>query len=123
MNNQFEGTRFRHILGKKIKKLRTKTGKTQVELATELGFTSTGAISQVENGLKGLKVESIVKAAEVLGVHPIVLITPYELGEEEIEISSELFMLFEKHKRSPEQFWANLQEVRKLLLRLKHESS
>ena len=101
MSDQFEDRRFRHILGKKIRKLRTTSGKTQVELAKELGFTSTGAISQIENGLKGLKVESIVKAAEVFGVHPFVLMTPYDLGQEEAEIVSKLFLLLEKHRRQP----------------------
>lgn len=122
MNDQFEDKRFRHILGSKIRKLRTISGKTQVELAKELGFTSTGAISQVENGLKGLKVESIVKAAEVLGVHPIVLMTPYELGEEEIEIASELFLLFEKYRRKPSMVRPGVKEVLNLLRRLKLDS-
>ena len=115
MSNQFEDERFRHILGKKIRKLRTISGKTQVELAKELGFTSTGAISQIENGLKGLKVESIVKAAEVFGVHPIVLMTPYELGKEEAEIVSKLFLLLEKHRKQPDAVSPCLQEVLKLL--------
>ena len=77
MSNQFEGVRFRHILGNKIRILRTMSGKTQVELGKELGFSSSGAISQIENGLKGLKVESIIRAAEVFGVHPFVLLAPY----------------------------------------------
>ena len=118
MSNQFEGERFRHILGKKIRKLRTISGKTQVELGKELGFTSTGSISQIENGLKGLKVESIVKAAEVFGVHPIVLMTPYELGKEETEIVSKLFLLLEKHRRQPSSARPYVQEVLKILRRV-----
>ena len=123
MSNQFEGVRFRHILGNKIRKLRTMSGKTQVELAKELGFTSTGAISQIENGLKGLKVESIMKAAEVFGVHPFVLLTPYDLGEEETEIVSKLFMLLEKHRRQPSLVRPCVQEVLKLLRRMALDSN
>lgn len=54
MSNQFEGERLRRIFGKKIKQLRRIRGTTQVELAKELGFTSTGTISQVKNGIRGL---------------------------------------------------------------------
>jgi transcriptional regulator with XRE-family HTH domain len=115
MGKQFKGKRFRHILGNKIRKLRTMSGKTQVELATELGFTSTGAISQVENGLKGLKVESIVKAAEVLGVHPIVLLTPNDLDKGDIEMISAMFKLIEKRSEQPDQVCLRIEKIRKIL--------
>lgn len=79
MENRFDVKEFRMILGRKIRMLRESKGITQMEWAKELGFTSRGTISQVENGLKGHKVESIMRAAIALEVHPIVLMTPYLL--------------------------------------------
>jgi transcriptional regulator with XRE-family HTH domain len=115
MSDQFEGKRFRQILGNKIGKLRTMSGKTQVELAKELGFTSTGAISQVENGLRGLTVESIMKAAKVLDVHPIVLLMPREMDKDDIEIISAMFELFEKRSDRPDLVCPRIEAIRKLL--------
>jgi transcriptional regulator with XRE-family HTH domain len=98
------------------------SGKTQVELGKELGFSSSGAISQIENGLKGLKVESIIRAAEVFGVHPFVLLAPYNLSQEETEIVSKLFLLLEKHRRQPSLVRPYVQEVLKLLRRMALDS-
>jgi transcriptional regulator with XRE-family HTH domain len=117
MGKQFKRKRFKHILGNKIRKLRTVSGITQVELAKKLGFTSTGAISQIENGLKGMKVESIIRAAEVFGVHPFILLTPYDLGQEETEIITKLFMLLEKHRRQPNMVRSYVQQLLMLLRR------
>jgi transcriptional regulator with XRE-family HTH domain len=115
MSDQFKGKRFRQILGNKIQKLRTMRGKTQVELAKELGFTSTGTISQVENGLRGLTVESIMKAARVLDVHPIVLLMPDDMGKDDIEMIAAMFELFEKRSERPDLMCPRIEDIRKIL--------
>jgi len=115
MNNPFENEQFRQILGKKIRVLRKMRDMSQIELAKELGFTSTGAISQVENGFKGMKMESIFKAAKALGVHPIVLMTPYDMKKEDIEIASALFKFFEKRSVLPRQVRTSIEAVGILL--------
>jgi transcriptional regulator with XRE-family HTH domain len=116
MENQFDVKEFRMILGRKIRMLRKSKGITQMELAKELGFSSSGTISQVENGLKGLKVESIMKAAIALEVHPIVLMTPYEMKQDDIERVSALFKLFEKRSKQPNIFSRYIQKIRNILL-------
>jgi transcriptional regulator with XRE-family HTH domain len=115
MSDQHEGKRFRQILGNKIRKLRTMSGKTQIELAKELGFTSSGAISQVENGLRGLTVESIMKAAKALSVHPIVLLMPDDLNKNDIEKISAMFKLFEKRSERPDLISRLIEEIQKIL--------
>jgi len=115
MSNQHDNKRFRKILGSKIRKLRLQSGKTQVELAKELGFTSTGAISQVENGLRGLTIDPIIRAAKALGVHPIVLLMPDAMDKDEIEIISAMFELFEKRSERPTLVRTRIEAIRKLL--------
>jgi len=115
MDYQFEGKRFRQVLGRKIKNLRKIKKKAQVELAKELSFTSTGAISQVENGIRGSKVESTMKAAKGLGVHPIVLLMPGDIDKGEIEIISATFELFEKRGDRPDLVRPLIEEIRKIL--------
>jgi transcriptional regulator with XRE-family HTH domain len=113
MSDQFEDNLFRQILGNKIRKIRTMSGKTQVELAKELGFTSTGTISQVENGLRGLTVESIMKAAIALDVHPIVLLMPNDLDKNDIKLLSAMFKLLEKRSERPDLINPLIEEIQK----------
>lgn len=91
--------RFRRMRGRKNKALSTARGITRGGLARALGFTSTGAISQVENGLRGLTFESIMNVAKVLDVHPSVLLTPDEMDKDDIEMITEMLRLFEKRKK------------------------
>lgn len=57
-------------LGNRIKELRLARGLSQAELAVRAGVTG-GAVSQWENGVaKSLKGESLVRAAQALGVAP-----------------------------------------------------
>jgi transcriptional regulator with XRE-family HTH domain len=100
------------MLGRKIKALRTAKGITQVELAKALGFTSSGAISQVEAGHRGLSLESILMAAKALDVHPGVLTAPDEMDRDDMELVSATFRLFEKRKVCP-----HIEEIRKILRR------
>jgi len=114
---QSDGERFRQMLGKKIKTLRTARGITQVELARALGFTSTGAISQVENGLRGLMLESIINAAKVLDVHPVFLMDPDDIESDNCELISAMLRLFEKRRQEPELADRVIEELRAVLLK------
>jgi|OpeIllAssembly_1097287.scaffolds.fasta_scaffold102065_2 transcriptional regulator with XRE-family HTH domain len=114
---QSDGERFRQMLGKKIKTLRTARGITQVELARALGFTSTGAISQVENGLRGLMFESIINAAKVLDVHPVFLMDPDDIESDNCELISAMLRLFEKRRQEPELADRVIEELRAVLLK------
>ena len=69
---------FRVIIGKRIRGLRIDHEMTQMDLADRLGMTSTGAISQIESGKKGMKLEMIIKAARVFGIQPSDLIDGLE---------------------------------------------
>jgi len=114
---QSDGERFRQMLGKKIKTLRTARGITQVELARALGFTSTGAISRVENGLRGLMFESIINAAKVLDVHPVFLMDPDDIESDNCELISAMLRLFEKRRQEPELADRVIEELRAVLLK------
>ena len=114
---QSDGKRFRQMLGKKIKTLRTARGITQVELARALGFTSTGAISRVENGLRGLMFESIINAAKVLDVHPVFLMDPDDIESDDCELISAMLRLFEKRRQEPELADRVIEELRAVLLK------
>jgi transcriptional regulator with XRE-family HTH domain len=92
-----------------------------VELARALGFTSTGAISRVENGLRGLMFELIINAAKVLEVHPAVLLTPNVMNTDDMKTISEMFRLFEKYQESPDQVSFRIEEIRKVLRRTNYD--
>ena len=77
---------FKKTLGKKIRTLRELTRTTQMDLAKSLGMTSTGAISQVESGSKGMTVENIHGAAKFFGVHPAVLFSPIDMDKTDLAI-------------------------------------
>lgn len=77
---------YKSILGKKIRQLRGLTGTTQMDLAHHLGFSSTGAISQVESGSKGLTIENIHRTAEFFGVHSAALFSPVEMTDDDLTI-------------------------------------
>lgn len=65
----------RKTIGKNIKQLRKNKGMQQHELATLLDFASSGHVSLIENGQRGLPNDKILKIAEIFNVHPSVLFT------------------------------------------------
>ena len=77
---------FKKILGKKIRTLRELTETTQMDLAAAIGMTSTGAISQVEAGSKGMTVEKIKKTAVFFGVHPATLFSDVEMDASDLKM-------------------------------------
>jgi transcriptional regulator with XRE-family HTH domain len=96
-----EVTKLRKIIGKKIKLLRKDVKKiSQVELGKALGYTSSGTISQIETGERGLQLASMMKVAKFFNVHPAVLISPIEITDHnDIIILSKVINLIEiKHE-------------------------
>jgi transcriptional regulator with XRE-family HTH domain len=112
-----DGDLFRRMLGGKIKALRTGKGITQMELARALGFTSTGAISQVESGQRGLTFESIVNAAKVLGVHAVFLMTPDYIELADFELVAAMLKLCAMRREQPELVDPAIEEMRTLLVK------
>jgi transcriptional regulator with XRE-family HTH domain len=101
MDSTSEVEELRKIIGKKIKLLRTENKVSQVELGKKLGFSSSGTISQIENGMRGLKLASIMKAAKIFDVHPAVLISPVSIEDyNDFKLLSKVIRLIElKHER------------------------
>ncbi len=103
MDDSLENKALRKLIGQKVKKLRKRRHLTQVELGMALSMSSSGAISQVENGDKGLKLAKLIRAAEILGVHPAVLISPVDSEDpEDLVVLSKVFELIEKKQHHPE---------------------
>jgi len=73
MTDEKKSTRF--TIGQNIKKLRDNAGMKQHELASLLELSSSGHISLIENGDRGLPNDKIMKVAEIFKVHPSVLFT------------------------------------------------
>jgi transcriptional regulator with XRE-family HTH domain len=98
-----EVEKLRILIGKKISILREQKKLSQVELGRKLGFTSSGTISQVENGTRGLKLASIIKAARFFGVHPAVLISPIAIENyTDIKLLSKVVYLIDLKNEQPE---------------------
>jgi transcriptional regulator with XRE-family HTH domain len=115
MDQIMSGEVFRAVLGKKIKILRKLKPINQVELAKELGYKSTGTISLIENGIKGMKVSSILKVAKFFDIHPAVLLSPLEMEEEDLKMFSDLMKLMERRKKEPDKIRPYFEAIRKLL--------
>ena len=91
---------YNTIVGNKIRLLREIKGKSQMDLAYELGYNSTGAISQIETGAKGMGKEKIIKAAGILGIHPAILMSAKEFNKKHLKLFSDLTILIEKSPES-----------------------
>ena len=88
------------ILGNKVKILRKQIGMTQNELAKHLGLRSSGIISQVENGERGLKRENILKCAEFFGIDECYLFSENNYSEKELRAMIGLKKLIENAGKS-----------------------
>ena len=115
MDPIISGEAFKTVLGKKIKMLRELKQIGQVELARALGYKSTGTISLIENGKKGMKVSSILKASTFFKIHPAVLLSPLEVDKEDLEMFSDLMKLMERRKKEPDKTRPYFEAIRKLL--------
>jgi len=106
---------MRRIMGQKIKILREMNEVTQVELAKILGYSSTGTISLIENGIKGMKNVAVIKAAEFFRVHPVVLFSPTDLDKDELKILSAVMNLFEENRQNPIKMKPYIDILKKIL--------
>lgn len=81
---------FKRIVGERIRLLREMNGLTQTELAHRLGYKGPQQLNNIEHGTRGMSKERIYKCAEILGVHPAVLLSNKEMGIEELEAHVDL---------------------------------
>jgi transcriptional regulator with XRE-family HTH domain len=106
---------LRNIVGKKLRLLREMRGVTQVELATAIGMSSTGAISQVENGSKGMKLTSLLKAAGFLDVSPMFLLSPEEYDPVDLQLLSGVERIIRRRRKNPKSVAPHIEALLKLL--------
>lgn len=99
---------FDEIFGYNLKLLREKAGMKQTDLAKNSGITQS-AVSQVENGIKGMSLETVHKAAEALGVHPVALLSDRRYTESEAEIIIQFFHLL--HHGQDSRFYTAIQGI------------
>jgi transcriptional regulator with XRE-family HTH domain len=81
-----ERSQFKRLLGEKIFILRTKRGLTQMQLAAALGYNSTGMVSQIEKGFRGMASDKVVQAAKILRVNPAFLFSNQNMSRNSIEM-------------------------------------
>ncbi|MFH1981374.1 MAG: helix-turn-helix transcriptional regulator [Pseudomonadota bacterium] len=74
------------LLGKKIKQLRNITNTTQVDLMKAVGYTSTGMVSQIESGERGMTLEKITLAAKFFGVPESFLMNTQEYSDDDLAL-------------------------------------
>jgi len=104
MDSRSEVKELRKMIGNKIRLLREEKEYTQVKLGEALGYTSTGTISQIENGARGLPLPSMMRLAKILGVHPAVLISPVEAADaDDLIILSKVIYLIEMKRERPKE--------------------
>jgi transcriptional regulator with XRE-family HTH domain len=106
---------IRVSIGKKIRALREMNEMTQMQLASAIGMTSTGAISQIENGEKGIKLHAILRAADVLGVHPVVLLSVEDLDKNELKLMVDMMAFLKKKHRNPRTLKPHFDAIKKLI--------
>ena len=92
------------LIGRNVKRLRKQAGLTQQELAEELGYSNSGPISQIELGKRPISKKSILKLADLLGVHIAEIMTfdsdSFDEDEEITSLKSD-FNLILKSKTKP----------------------
>jgi transcriptional regulator with XRE-family HTH domain len=115
MSKKFDTDAIRRVIGKKIRILRELKEMTQVELGNAIGMSSSGAISQIENGEKGIKLHAIIRAADVLGVHPMVLLGTDDLEKDELVVMVSMLAFLKKKRRDPGALGPHFAVIKKLL--------
>jgi len=76
----------KEIMGGKLRDLRKIHGMTQIELMDALGYTSTGMISQIETGQRGMDHERLYKAAKIFKVDLSVLLNEKEMSFKDLQL-------------------------------------
>lgn len=78
------------MIGKRLRYLREYRGMTQEELGRHLGYTSSGTVSLIEAGERGMSKRRIIDTARKLDVHPYILQTPDEIPHDKLILISEI---------------------------------
>ncbi|MHC5214858.1 MAG: helix-turn-helix domain-containing protein [Planctomycetota bacterium] len=81
-----KGQEFKKLFGQKIQILRKKCNLTQMQLAAALGYNSTGMVSQIEKGVKGMASDKVVQVAKILKVNPAFLFSNESMSRDSIEM-------------------------------------
>jgi transcriptional regulator with XRE-family HTH domain len=115
MGKNLDKKAIRVSIGKKIRTLREMKEMTQMQLATAIGMTSTGAISQIENGEKGIKLHAILRAADVLGVHPVVLLSVEDMDKDELSLMVDMMSFLKKKHRNPKALKPHFDAIKRLI--------
>jgi len=89
---------LKKILGQNLKKLRKRAGISQVEFGGKLGLRSSGSISLIENGTRGLTLENLFRASQVLKVPLIALIAPGVISDEQVDVYKDITTIFSEPK-------------------------
>lgn len=88
-------------IGSRIRLFREMRGMTQIELAKRLGYNSTGALSLIESGERGLNKVKLNQAASVLGTFQEVFTTETPLTQDQL-IDMDKFLHIIKDKKHPQ---------------------
>jgi transcriptional regulator with XRE-family HTH domain len=104
----------RESIGKKIRTFRKLRDVSQVELAKQLGYTSTGTLSQVETGIRGMDIDKLPTLARILDVPLAVLVSDIDMTEDEVRLLLKLIDLI-KNKNKSSEMKRFYHEVRKVL--------
>lgn len=104
-----EDKEFMELIGANIAKYRRACHMTQDELAEALDI-STPFISKVERGLKKLKLKSLVKAAEILGVSCDALLKP-DINVTPIERIQYIL------ENKPDSYWKHIEDTARSLVK------
>ena len=115
MGKKLRSEDMRKIMGKKIRILREMNDVTQMELAKVLGYASTGTISLVENGIKGMKNVVVIKAAEFFRIPASVLFSPTDMEQDELEIYAAVMNLMDEYRKNPKRMKPYLEILKRIL--------
>jgi transcriptional regulator with XRE-family HTH domain len=116
MGKRLRSEDMRKIMGKKIKILRKMNSVSQVELAKILGYKSTGTISLIENGIKGMKNVVVIKVANFFRIDPSVLFSPSDMDQVELEIFSDVMKLMDERRKHPQKMKPHVELLKRILL-------
>ena len=104
---------IRERFGEKILKLRNIYGMSQMDLAHQLGYSSTGMISQIESGKRGMGIEKIDQVAKLFKIQPNFLFSEVEMKTDDLK----LCIAFEAQlKLPPEKRHVHFEAIKSLLM-------
>jgi len=96
---------FNEMFGEKVKTLRDIHGMTQIDLAFKIGYESTGMISQIENGLKGMSDDIKFNLAKLFKVPMAILLNDKEYSKDDLKMLVKMMEILElSAEERPEHF-------------------